>query len=107
MPRDLIRADIPKGAVLYKSANNILCVKWHDKKVVQLLSSLHSNPDMVQTNKFRYTRVRGEVIKSNVVKPKLAIDYNNGMNGVDRHEQVLASFPVVRRYAKSYKKIFF
>lgn len=42
-----------------------------------------------------------------VVKPKTIIDYNKGMGGVDRMDQQLASFPLMCRYIKAYKKIFF
>jgi hypothetical protein len=40
-------------------------------------------------------------------KPNCVIDYNMGMLGVDRHDQVLASFPIMRKFLKGYKKIFF
>ena len=42
-----------------------------------------------------------------LVKPKAVIDYNKGMGGVDRMDQQLASFTLMRRYVKAYKKIFF
>ncbi|KAG8233620.1 hypothetical protein J437_LFUL001031 [Ladona fulva] len=45
--------------------------------------------------------------KEAVVKPKIVMDYNVQMNTVDRQDQQLASFPIKRRYAKHYRKVFF
>jgi hypothetical protein len=42
-----------------------------------------------------------------VIKLKVVIDYNNSMNAVDKQDQQMSSFPVMSKYAKSYKKIFF
>jgi len=42
-----------------------------------------------------------------VIKPKVVIDYNNSMNAVDKQDQQLSSFPVMRKYSKGYKKMFF
>ena len=39
------------------------------------------------------------------VKPKVVIDYNS-MNAVDKQDQQLSSFPVMRKYSKGYKKCF-
>lgn len=41
---------IPNRTIDYKSADNILCVKQHDKKELHLQSSLHFNADMVRTD---------------------------------------------------------
>jgi hypothetical protein len=40
-------------------------------------------------------------------KTNVVIDYNTSMNAVDKQDQHLSSFPVMRRYAKGYKKLFF
>ena len=54
------------------------------------------------------TRTRKISRKTNapVMKPKVVIDYNNSMNAVDKQDQ-LSSFPIMRRYAKGYKEMFF
>jgi hypothetical protein len=41
-----------------------------------------------------------------VIKPKVLIDYNNSINADDKQDQQLSFFPVMRRYAKRYKKVF-
>jgi hypothetical protein len=42
-----------------------------------------------------------------VIKPKVVIDYNNSMNAVDKQDLQLSSFPLMCRYAKGYKTMFF
>ena len=41
------------------------------------------------------------------LKPKCVIEYNNGIIGIDRQDQMLAFFPVMRKYMKGYRKVFF
>lgn len=40
-------------------------------------------------------------------KLKCITEYNKGMNGIDLQDQILACYPVMRKYMKGYKKIFF
>lgn len=40
-------------------------------------------------------------------KPKCIIEYNKGMIGVDRQDQMLACFPLMRKCLKGYRKMFF
>jgi hypothetical protein len=42
-----------------------------------------------------------------IMKPKSVVDYNKGMGGVDKIDRQLASYPLMHRYIKGYKKIFF
>jgi hypothetical protein len=41
------------------------------------------------------------------MKPKPVVDYNKGMGGVDKMDQQIASYPLMRRCTKGYKNIFF
>jgi hypothetical protein len=43
--------------------------------------------------------------KTPIQKPQAVIDYNNSMNAVDRQDQQLSSFPLMRRYSQGHKKI--
>ncbi|GFT74924.1 piggyBac transposable element-derived protein 4 [Nephila pilipes] len=40
-------------------------------------------------------------------KPKVVMEYNNTMGGVDRMDQHLTNYPVTKKRGKKYKKIFF
>lgn len=88
-----------KGSAIARTCNEILAVKWKDRKEVHVLSTLHSDIDMVTVVRQRRN--------TEVEKPKCIVDYNKGMLAVDRQDQVLASFPLMRRYIKGYRKIFF
>ena len=75
----------------------MMVLKWKDKKDVTLLSTIH-NAEMVDVT----TR------KGTIQKPKLVMDYNNTMGGVDRMDQHLSCYPTPRKRGKKYyKKIFF
>lgn len=103
MPKQFMKVKLKKGDAIAMSANNILAVKWKDRKDVHVLSTLHENLGMEMV-RVRTKRGGGQ---ENVVKPACVIAYNKGMLGVDRQDQVLASFPIMRRTAKAYKKVFF
>jgi hypothetical protein len=65
--------------------------------------SVHVHDDVGMTSTGKISR------KTNmpVIKPKVVIDYNTSMKAVDKQDQHLSSLPVMRRYAKGYKKLFF
>jgi hypothetical protein len=76
----------------------MMALQWMDRKPVTILSTCH---DVEMTNTTKINRKT----KMPVIKPKVVIDYNNSMNAVDKQDQ-LSSLPVMRRYAKGYKKCF-
>lgn len=87
------------------SANNIICVKWRDNKDVYFLSSKHERRDLTVTEKLK--RKKGQLPREDIKKPRLCLEYQNGMKGVDFQDQVTALFPIMRRTVKGYRKIFF
>lgn len=54
---------------------------------------------MVDTEKVRRKK-EGE--EENVLKPSCVIKCNRGMGSVDRQDQFLASFPLIRKSVKGY-----
>lgn len=46
-------------------------------------------------------------IDSIVLRNQNVIEYNKGITGIDRLDQILACFPVMRKCMKRYRKIFF
>lgn len=105
MPTDLKLGNLEVGESQRRSCDGILVVKWMDKKMVHCISTLHSDIDYQPTG--RFTTPNRNRPRYEIMKPKLIIDYNNGMLAVDRQDQVLSYDPVIRRYSKGYKKIFF
>ncbi|CAK9820042.1 PiggyBac transposable element-derived protein 4 [Anthophora quadrimaculata] len=104
MPKKLTSYKLKRGDVTTLSCKGILCLRWRDKKDVYIMSSKHSRAEMVTTGKIRRKK-GGE--QENVIKPSCVIEYNRGMGGVDRQDQFLASFPLMRKSIKGYKKMFF
>ena len=103
MPKELASYKLKKGEVRTLSCKGILALRWHDKKDVYVISTKHSGAEMVDTGKIR--RKRGE--EETVLKPTCVLEYNRGMGGVDKQDQRLACFPVMRKCLKGYRKIFF
>ena len=106
MPKDLVNTNLIKGDVATRSSQGLLALKWKDKKDVYFPSSKHKNANMTDTGKKERNKKAGEEDK-NIVKPKCILEYNKGMGGVDRHDQVLACFPVMRKFVKGYRKMAF
>lgn len=70
-----------------------MVMKWQDKRDICLLSTVH-NTEKAPTNK---TDKDGNVIS----KPKVVIDYNETMGGVDRLDQHLHDYPIIRKRGKN------
>ena len=103
----LIRKDMPKDMnVRLKNGeidrrtdgNGLMVLLWKDKKLVKMLTTKHTS-SMEELPK----RNRPDVI---VAKPSCVVDYNQGMGGVDRSDQLAASHRSVRKFIKWYKKLF-
>lgn len=106
MPKNLALLKLKKGEIASRSSRGILALKWSDRKEVYLLSTKHKNEEMTDTEKKRIQK-GGKAETKNTMKPKCVIEYNHGMGGVDHQDQVLACFPVMRKFMKGYRKIFF
>ena len=105
MPADISTIKLKRGEYQAWFCNNILCLKWKDNKDVHFLSSKHETANITTTGKLR--RKRGQQPREEIEKPRLALDYQDGMKGVDLQDQVTALFPIMRRTVKGYRKIFF
>ena len=97
VPNDVKSRKLKKGDTVAFRRGKALILKWKDKKNVTLISTIHnSEMSAVQSS-------TGEKLK-----PKIVIDYNDTMGGVDRADQNLACYAIPRNYGrKYYKKIFF
>ena len=105
MPPSITSTKLKTGEHEIWSSNNILCLRWRDKKDVYFLSSKHERADMTATGKLK--RKRGQQPREEINKPRPCLEYQNGMKGVDLQDQVTALFPIMRRTVKGYRKIFF
>ena len=88
-----------KGDVDYASSPlGMMAIAWMDRKRVNLLSTIHKDPDMkdVQCKK------PGEWTK----KPQIVLDYNLGKTGVDVSDQMTAYYQTRRKCVKWYQTLF-
>jgi len=98
MPQQFKSTKMGKGETKVVYSHKMMALQWMDRKTVTILSTCHDDVEMTNTSKInRKTNMP-------VIKPKVVIDYNNSMNAVDKQDQQLSSFPVMRKYLKGYKK---
>lgn len=94
---ELKRRKMKKGDVVGYQKGKMTVMAWQDKKVVTLLSTVHSTK-MLEVQKRGETKLR----------PECVVAYNDTMGGVDRVDQHLANYSSTRKRGKKYyKKIFF
>ncbi|XP_043593045.1 piggyBac transposable element-derived protein 4-like isoform X2 [Bombus pyrosoma] len=98
MPKDFCKVKLKKGEYIMRSCNGILALKWKDIRDIYILSSKHETAEMTEPEKNQFNCT---------LKPKCIIEYNKGMIGIDRQDQMLACFPVMRKCMKGYRKVFF
>ena len=88
------------GDCVYRQQDNLLTLKFHDKRDVNILSTVHKATMVVFFNK---TDKEG----NNIKKPEAIVDYVKHMNGVDVHDQIIKNYSCVRKSVKWWKKFFF
>lgn len=87
------------GQVDRKKCENVLAVKWKDKRSVTALSTLHTGAMQDSGKKTRDNQP--------IMKPDLILDYNINMRLVDKSDMMIGDVECVRRTVKWYKKLFF
>ena len=98
MPR--FKGKMSKGDVEHFNNGQLLATKWHDKRDVHILSSVHSGT-MVPTGKVDYAT--GRVVN----KPCCVLQYNHKMGSVDNLDQHNTFVECARKTLKWYRKLFF
>ena len=89
-----------KGDIDYASSpSGMLAIAWRDKKRVNLLSTLHQNPDPQEVQ----CKKPGGDIK---IKPQIVLDYNRGKTGVDVSDQMTSYYAIRRKCVKWYQTLF-
>jgi hypothetical protein len=96
VPAEIKCAILTKGKYVSFYKARLMIMKWKDKKDICLISSTHED-------KMVLTRIQGQ----NMEKPKVVIDYNSRMGGVDLSDAYLTSYHSTRkRLKKFYQKHF-
>ncbi|KAF2897257.1 hypothetical protein ILUMI_08918 [Ignelater luminosus] len=69
LPKSVTQKKLQRGETASAFKEKLMCLKWHDKKDITMMSTIHSN-DMIEMQ-----TKRGDVKH----KPLVIIDYNTGM----------------------------
>ncbi|GFV95850.1 piggyBac transposable element-derived protein 4 [Trichonephila clavipes] len=93
VPKELLSKKIDKGQMIAYQRGSVCVMKWMDNKSVCLISTIH-NPKMVQVQSHK-----NEIRR----KPKAVMEYNNTMGGVDRLDQHLTNYPLIKKRGKKTK----
>lgn len=98
IPVALKNAKLKKGEVIFRQRNNLMAMKWKDKRDVSMLSTKHTPTFSVTA---RVDRQTGEPI----VIPSCILEYNSYMGGVDRADQLGKYYTITRKSLKWWKKL--
>lgn len=94
---EIKKQKLKKGDIVGCQRGKVTIMAWKDKKIVSLLSTVHTTK-MVEVEK------RGVISK----RPECVISYNDTMGGVDRVDQHISCYSTPRKRGKKwYKKVFF
>lgn len=77
------------------SSDNLICLKWKDKRCVSLLSSF---PDATQTIQVERKEKDGSKVKINC--PKAISTYNKNMGFVDKFDHLKSLYEIDRKSRK-------
>ena len=83
--------------------DTITCLKWQDKREVNMLSTFHSD-DMIDVR--RRTRSAADGVEM-ISKPVMIHSYNQNMGGVDKSDQLILYYGFPHRSIKWWKHVFF
>ena len=97
VPAPVKNHKLDKGASVGFRKDNLLCVKFKDKRDVFVLTNIHTE----ETSRQR-VRGRHEVF---VDRPVCICDYNRNMGGVDKVDQLIAPYDATRKCLKWYRKL--
>ena len=89
---------LKKGEAAFRSSDNLLVLKWMDKKEVYMLSTMHTA---------EFTTVIRHGGERVIQKPVCVLDYNNSMGAVDKADMVISTVNSTRKSLKWYRKFFF
>ena len=94
-----------RGDVRWIREGEMLALQWKDNKTVSFLSTIHSVDG--QRHVRRRSKVNGEFRDLWIRQPTLVSDYNTYMGGVDKSDQLINRYNVLRKTKKWWKTLFF
>lgn len=97
IPPSVLESRLSEGDQVFRRKNNILVVRWRDKRDVIVLSTRHTSEMKTFTNRRNRT----------VTKPTAIIDYNKNKSGVDLSDQFISYGVFAHRSVKWWRKLVF
>ncbi|XP_017790882.1 PREDICTED: piggyBac transposable element-derived protein 4-like [Habropoda laboriosa] len=94
-----IEKKLKEGEVIFLSSDNLLAMKWKDKKDVYMLSTMHTEEFVSMPKHSRKEEM--------VQKPSCVCDYNKFMGIVDKTDMVISTIGSMCKSMKWFKKYFF
>ncbi|KAM9296217.1 piggyBac transposable element-derived protein 4-like [Gastrophryne carolinensis] len=96
LPRSMLQKKLNRGESYALRSNELLAVKYMDKKNVIMLTTIHDESVMT-------VRQRGP--RPPYQKPRCIKDYNKFKGGVDKTDQILTYYNAARKSRAWYKKV--
>lgn len=97
LPPQVTKATLKKGDVIRRCDGKIVILKWHDKRDVLMLSTIHRG-DIIPSGKMNTKQEPTQ-------KPDCILAYNTNMAGIDRSDQMTSYYDPLRKSLKWYRKL--
>lgn len=94
-PLEVVKKKLKKGEHEWRRSGSVVVCKWKDKRDVLMISNMHKVEMVPVTNRHAQEKM----------KPNILRDYNNGMSGVDKSDQMLSYYSALRKTIRWYKKV--
>ncbi|XP_053964729.1 piggyBac transposable element-derived protein 3-like isoform X1 [Anastrepha ludens] len=105
--REFMKKSVPRGSHVERTSTfdgvGMSCVTWKDNKMVTLLSTYVGSTPVSSVT--RYDKAKKEKVE--IPCPKIVLEYNKHMGGVDLMDSFLGRFHIPLRSKKWYLRIFF
>ena len=99
LPGAVKEAKLKKGDCIFRRKEELLVLKWFDKRPVLVVSTIHDAVDILTRNR--------DVNGVPIVKPQVIHDYVKYMRGCDVSDQLVSSYSILRRSVKWWRKLLF
>lgn len=97
LPDSLKNKKLKKGESIFRRKKDTLLQIWQSKREVRMISNIHSAQILESRNVDWHTRTK-------IMKPESVIEYNKFMKGVDRADQYLSYYSILRKTRKWTKR---
>jgi hypothetical protein len=98
VPDPLKQITLRRGETAFRRRGDILVQLWKSKRDVRMISTIHP-ATMIESHNIDWNT------RQNIWKPVCVVEYNKYMKGVDRADQYLSYYHIMRRTRKWTKRV--